>query len=77
MVYTVRPNNVECFYIEFVKLLHSLILKALTAQCMNIFQSACLALGLSEDDKQSDDTLQDAALTNHRSHTDLLVVFNF
>lgn len=69
-VYTIHPNNRECFYLRM--LLH--VIKGPTSfedlrTVDNIehqtFQAACLALGLLENDQHWDNALQEAALTDH------------
>lgn len=69
-VYTIHPNNTECFYLRM--LLHVirgptsfLHLKTVEGIEHATFQSACLALGLLEDDKHWDNALEEAALSDH------------
>ncbi|XP_071565387.1 uncharacterized protein [Temnothorax nylanderi] len=66
-VYTIHPNNTECYYLRL--LLHEirgptsfLDLKIANGVLCSTFQSACKALGLLEDDKHWDNTLEEAAL---------------
>lgn len=66
-VYTVHPNNVECYHLRL--LLHVVrgptsfeYLKTVNGVVHQTFQSACKALGLLESDGHWDDTLQEAAL---------------
>ncbi|CAG9772259.1 unnamed protein product [Ceutorhynchus assimilis] len=67
-VYTIHPNNIECFYLRL--LLHHMrgptsysYLKTVDNILHHTFQSACKALGLLEDDKQWDSTLGEAAMS--------------
>ncbi|XP_065356368.1 uncharacterized protein LOC135950766 [Calliphora vicina] len=69
-VYTIHPNNSECFYLRL--LLHVvkgptsyLDLKTVNGETYPNFQSTCLALGLLEDDKHWDNTLEEAAMSDH------------
>ncbi|XP_077282750.1 uncharacterized protein LOC143908816 [Temnothorax americanus] len=66
-VYTIHPNNTECYYLRL--LLHEirgptsfLDLRTVNGVLCSTFQSTCKALGLLEDDKQWDNTLEEAAL---------------
>ncbi|XP_024884832.1 uncharacterized protein LOC112462965 [Temnothorax curvispinosus] len=66
-VYTIHPNNTECYYLRM--LLYEirgptsfLELKTVNGVVCSTFQSACKALGLLEDDKHWDNTLEEAAL---------------
>ncbi|XP_071642973.1 uncharacterized protein [Temnothorax longispinosus] len=66
-VYTIHPNNTECYYLCL--LLHEirgptsfLDLKTANGVFCHTFQSTCKALGLLEDNKQWDNTLEEAAL---------------
>ena len=68
-VYTVHPNNVECFYLRL--LLHEIwgptcfnYLKKVSGIVHPMYQSACRALGLLEDDMQWDLTLQEASISD-------------
>lgn len=68
-VYTVHPNNVECFYLCL--LLHEIRgptcfndLKKVSGIVHPTYQSACRALGLLEDDMQWDLTLQEASISD-------------
>lgn len=69
-VYTIHPNNIECFHLRM--LLHVIkgptsFLDLKTVNCVvhPTFQSACLALGLLEDDAHWDSALEEAALSDH------------
>ncbi|XP_071575058.1 uncharacterized protein [Temnothorax nylanderi] len=66
-VYTIHPNNTECYYLRL--LLHEirgpmsfLDLRTVNGVLCPTFQSTCKALGLLEDDKQWDNTLEEAVL---------------
>lgn len=66
-VYTIRPNNTECYHLRL--LLHKvrgptsfLDLKTVNGVCYQTLQSACKALGLLEDDNHWDKILKEAAL---------------
>lgn len=66
-VYTIHPNNTECYHLRL--LLHEVQgptsftdLKTVNGVLHPTFQSACKALGLLEDDKHWDTTLEEAAL---------------
>lgn len=66
-MYTIHPNNTECYHLRL--LLHEVrgptsysALKTVNGILHPTFQSACKALGLLEDDKHWDSTLEDAAL---------------
>ena len=66
-VYTIHPNNTECYYLRL--LLHEVSgptsfsdLKTVNGVLHPNYQSACGALGLLEDDKHWDTTLEEAAL---------------
>lgn len=66
-VYTIHPNNTECYHVRL--LLHEVRgptsfedLKTVNGILHPTFQSACKALGLLEDDKHWDTTLEEAAL---------------
>ena len=66
-VYTVHPNNSECYYLRI--LLHEIRgptsyedIKTIDGVIHPTFQSACRALGLLEDDKHWNQTLEDAAV---------------
>lgn len=68
-VYTIHPNNSECYYLRL--LLHVVrgptsfsSIKTVNGVVHPTFQSACKALGLLEDDKHWDTTLEEAALSN-------------
>lgn len=79
-VYTVHPNNAECFYLRM--LLHEVkgptsfeALRTVNGEVHPTFQSACKALGLLEDDQHWYATLQDAALSESPSRIrDLFVI---
>ncbi|GBM83438.1 hypothetical protein AVEN_253783-1 [Araneus ventricosus] len=67
-VYTVHPNNAECFYPRL--LLHTIReptsftdLKTVEARVCETYREACLKLGLLEDDQHWDSTLKEASLT--------------
>ncbi|XP_073827769.1 uncharacterized protein [Musca autumnalis] len=69
-VYTIHPNNSECFHLRM--LLHFIRGPSSFSDLKNIngvlhptFQSACLALGLLEDDNQWNKTLEEAAISHH------------
>jgi len=66
-IYTVHPNNVECFYLRL--LLHHVkgptsfaYLRTVNAVEHPTFQAACMALGLLEDDNQWYHTSNEAIL---------------
>ncbi|XP_076301721.1 uncharacterized protein LOC143219730 [Lasioglossum baleicum] len=66
-VYTIHPNNTECYHLRL--LLHEVrgptsfeYLKTVNGILHPTFQSACKAIGLLEDDKHWDTTLEEAAL---------------
>ena len=66
-VYTVHPNQHECFYLRL--LLHEIrgptsfnALKTVDGVLCGTYREACLRLGLLEDDAQWEGTLQDAAV---------------
>lgn len=66
-VYTIHPNNTECYHLRL--LLHEIRgptsfseLKTVNGVLHPTFQSTCKALGLLEDDKHWDTTLEEAAL---------------
>lgn len=68
-VYTVHPNNAECYYLRL--LLHNVkgptsfeYLRTIQNEECSTFQEACLRLGLLEDEKHWDDTLNEAALVS-------------
>ncbi|KAI5699530.1 hypothetical protein M8J75_004357 [Diaphorina citri] len=68
-VYTVHPNNSECFYLRL--LLHKVrgpvsfqSLKVVDGVERPTFHAACLAMGLLEDDVHWDDTLREAAVSD-------------
>ncbi|XP_063903766.1 uncharacterized protein LOC135123203 [Zophobas morio] len=68
-VYTVHPNNAECYY--FPLLLHQVRgptsfsdLKTIDGVVYPTYQSSCKSLGLLEDDKQWNATMEEAALTD-------------
>ena len=67
-VYTVHPNNYECFYLRL--LLHVVNgpssfedLRTVDGQVCATYQEACLKRGLLEDDKQWDHTMEEAAVS--------------
>lgn len=67
-VYTIHPQNIECYHLRL--LLHHVRgpmsyfhLKTVDGIEYPTFQSACKALGLLEDDKQWDFTLEEATLS--------------
>lgn len=69
-VYTVHPNNAECFYIRM--LLHEVkgpisfeALKIVNNETCQTYREACLKLGLLEDDKHWESTLNEAVVTRH------------
>ncbi|CAH0393878.1 unnamed protein product [Bemisia tabaci] len=69
-VYTVHPTNAECYYLRL--LLHKVCgptsfsdLKTVDGQIHTTYQAACKALGLLEDDRHWELTLQEACMTNH------------
>lgn len=69
-VYTIHPNNTECYYLRM--LLHAIKgptsfqdIRTVNSVEHTTFQSACLALGLLEDDNHWDKTLEEAALTDY------------
>ena len=68
-VYTVHPNNAECYYLRL--LLHEVRgptcfndLKKVSGVVHPTFQSACRALGLLEDDAHWDRTMEEAAISD-------------
>ncbi|XP_063903784.1 uncharacterized protein LOC135123221 [Zophobas morio] len=68
-VYTVHPNNAECYYLRL--LLHQVRrptsfsdLKTIDGVVYPTYQSSCKSLGLLEDDKQWNATMEEAALTD-------------
>ena len=68
-VYTVHPNNAECFYLGL--LLQEMRgptsfsdLKTIDGVVYPTYQSSCKSLGLLEDDKQWNATMEEAALTD-------------
>ena len=68
-VYTVHPNNAECYYLRL--LLHEVRgpicfndLKKVSGVFHPTYQSACRALGLLEDDTHWDRTLEKAAISD-------------
>lgn len=69
-VYTIHPKDAECFYLRM--LLHTKkgptsfeSLKTVDNQILQTYREACLQLGLLEDDKQWENTLNEAELTCH------------
>ncbi|XP_037822309.1 uncharacterized protein LOC119610956 [Lucilia sericata] len=71
-VFTIHPNNTECFYLRL--LLHvvkgptSFVdLKTVNGVEHPTFHSACLALGLLEDDKHWENALEEAGLCDYPS----------
>lgn len=78
-VYTVHPNNAECYYLRL--LLDEvrgptsfLNLKTVVGVIHPTFQSACRALGLLEDDIHWDHTLEKAALQKIRELFAIMLV---
>ncbi|XP_008482471.2 uncharacterized protein LOC103519163 [Diaphorina citri] len=68
-IYTVHPNNTECYYLRL--LLHEVRgpscfedLKTVCGVVHPTFQSACRALGLLEDDAHWDRTLEEASISD-------------
>lgn len=68
-VYTVHPNNSDCFYLRM--LLHEIkgptsynSLKTVNNEICQTYKEACLKLGLLEDDLQWDMTLAEASVSN-------------
>lgn len=68
-VYTVHPNNSDCFYLRM--LLHEVkgptsfdSLKKVNNEICQTYKEACLKLGLLEDDLQWDMTLAEASMSN-------------
>lgn len=66
-VYTVHPNNAECYYLRM--LLHNVkgptsfeYLRTVKNETCGTFREACLKLGLLEEEKHWNDTLNEAAL---------------
>lgn len=69
-VYTVHPSNAECFYLRM--LLHTIrgptsfeSLKNINGKTLQTFRETCLELGLLEDDKHWENTMNEAPLTSH------------
>lgn len=69
-VYTVHPNNAECYYLRM--LLHVIkgptsfeYLKSVDGEVCQTYREACLKLNLLENDKHWEDTLSEAELTRH------------
>lgn len=69
-VYTVHPNNAECYYLRM--LLHEMKgpisfedLKLVNGEICQTYREACLKLGLLEDDKHWNNTLIEAEITRH------------
>ncbi|XP_058817140.1 uncharacterized protein LOC131680442 [Topomyia yanbarensis] len=67
-VYTVHPNNAECFYLRM--LLHEVrgptsfqTIKTVNGEVCKTFREACLRLGLLEDDQHWDNTLTDVSVS--------------
>jgi hypothetical protein len=68
-VYTIHPNNTVCYYLRL--LLNEVRgpksfsdIKTVNGVLLRTFQAACKALGLLEDDKHWDNTVEEAALCN-------------
>ncbi|XP_054714667.1 uncharacterized protein LOC129224264 [Uloborus diversus] len=68
-VYTIHPNNVECYHLRL--LLHHVrgptsfsYLKTVSNVEYPTFKSACMAMGLLEDDKQWQYTIEEAILSS-------------
>lgn len=69
-VYTVHPNNAECYYLRL--LLHTtkgpnsfMDLKHVNGEICETFRDACLKLGLLENDQHWENSLNEAVLTRH------------
>ena len=79
-VYTIHPNNTECYHVRL--LLHHVVgptsftsLRTVNGFVHPTYQAACLALGLLENDRHWDQTLEEAAVSDSpRRMRDLFAV---